>query len=178
MKHCPMAVLLVAALGPGLGYGQAALSPSRTNQLEITAHRLVTVLEKGTPEELVNLLSIDGVQFGTDSPPTSLSEIRFEIAHKDGVFCELFDTSCLRDEALRYGETGTLYTSLRQRIRESSSWSIRTFVRSPNQGSVVLELRYLSGFRNSDVLIEGVYFDFEREEAEWKLKRLSVPGLF
>jgi hypothetical protein len=181
-------VLMIAgAFAPTLAISQGAATTARqpaskadrTKELESAARKLALVLENGSPEELPALLSYEGVAFGTDSPPTSLSEIRQEIGHRDRLYCELFDTRCLRTEAQRYGENVTLYDSLRQRIASTSTWSIRASRVSADRGTAVLELRQITRSNYGTVVIENdVFFFFGWEEGEWKLRSLSVPGLF
>ena len=66
--------------------------------LELEAERLLTVVENGDPKEVLLLMSTKGVVLGVDEPRIPLGAIRRQFDSKDGLYCALFDTQCLRKE--------------------------------------------------------------------------------
>lgn len=147
-------------------------------ELERAAHKLIAIIEKGDPKELLSLCSRAGVAFGIDWPEISLEEIRKDIEKKEDIYCVLFDTECLRkwhDELRRkYGapaRTEPLY-SYRELFAKASSREVKVFVlREPTLGGQVSV--YLKGGPAEEDPENPKYFGFAYEDGKWKLT--AVP---
>src|SRR5437879_6559939 len=104
----PLLLLLILAMvfttaGSGTLYQQEkeeTETPARQEKLEqdlkTTGNKLLRIIENGDPQALSALCSKKGVVFGIDQPEISLREIQKQIRGKYGVYCLIFDTTCLR----------------------------------------------------------------------------------
>lgn len=157
-------------------------APARTaseeklkQELELTGKRLLTIMEKGDPKELIALCSRSGVEFGIDWPPISLPNIRKQVEKKEGIYCVLFDTKCLRkeDEAFwgKEGPPEPIY-SYRELFQKASSRDVKVFVlHEPTlMGQVSV---YLRGGPSDKLLENPKDFFFVYEDGKWKLA--AVP---
>jgi hypothetical protein len=155
-----------------------AKSPPREQtpkKLEEAVQKFVDILEKGQPEDLLGIVSKDGVVFGIDSDPIPFLQIQTQIRQKKGVYCLLFDTDCLRSEELQYWKkakhSGNIKAviSFREAIRSASSRKINV---SPD-GGVAWNLK-LEG-SPAEGNMNATTFGFDLELNTWKLTSIEYP---
>ena len=66
--------------------------------LDRAASTAVEAIKQGHSEHLIPLLSANGVVLGVDGPLVRLAQIRKEMSAKTGLYCVIYDTSCLIKE--------------------------------------------------------------------------------
>lgn len=145
--------------------------------LKNTTERLLTILERGEPREVISLISSKGVVFGLEPPPVASTEIRKQFAAKTGVYCLLFDTECLRKEDRAEREKAgaptrvTPLSSYRERVQKASHRKVRSQLiqqegRWAGHVTVLLE----SPANDDNISPENsIEFEFVFEEGEWHL---------
>ena len=67
-------------------------------ELDRASSAAVDAIRSGKPEKLLPLLAEKGVFLGVDGPLVSLTAIRKEMTNKTGIYCVIFDSTCLRRE--------------------------------------------------------------------------------
>jgi hypothetical protein len=67
-------------------------------QLNGAASAAIAAIKSGKPENLIPLFAVKGVFLGVDGPLMSISSIREQMSKKTGIYCLVFDSSCLRKE--------------------------------------------------------------------------------
>jgi hypothetical protein len=67
-------------------------------RLDREAFKALEAVKKSKPENLMLLLSANGVGLGVDGPLLKLPEIRKQMSHKTGIYCVIYDSSCLIKE--------------------------------------------------------------------------------
>jgi hypothetical protein len=99
-----IAFVLCLFFNPSLLIGQqkaAAGCPAGIQQdqlkqeLNRAASMALEAIKHGQSENLLPLFSASGVVLGVDGPQVRLGEIRKEITSRTGVYCVIYDTSCL-----------------------------------------------------------------------------------
>ncbi len=147
--------------------------------LKEAVDKFMAILEKGQPDALFGLVSSEGVVFGIESDPLPVSRIRDELRKKEGIYCLLFDTDCLRKETLQEWKRGNYSgnieaaISLREAISSASEKKIN-INGSGKQGWVSWKLE-LNGKPGAG-FINATDFDFALEKNAWVLKRVAYPG--
>jgi len=68
------------------------------DELDRAASTALAAIKQGRPKDLLGLFSNDGVALGVDGPLVHVAAIRKEVAARTGIYCIIFDTSCLREE--------------------------------------------------------------------------------
>lgn len=146
------------------------------SELERTADQFIDAVKSGESKTFLALVSRQGVVFGVDVPPLSFEMIRTQISRKQGVYCGLFDTSCLRQgDARERANLGVpaskepIY-SIREQLRQANSLNVRAGVSRAGAswlGLVTVELR-------KDLFQSPLEFEFVYEEGRWRLS--GLPG--
>ena len=67
-------------------------------ELERSASAALEAIRSGKPERLMPLLAAKGVVLGVDGPLVRLSAIHKEMSNRTGIYCVIYDSSCLRKE--------------------------------------------------------------------------------
>jgi hypothetical protein len=67
-------------------------------ELSRITFRAIEAIKSGQPERLMPLFSSTGVEVGVDGPKMSLGSIRNEMSGRTGIYCLIFDSSCLATE--------------------------------------------------------------------------------
>jgi len=67
-------------------------------ELDRAASSAIAAIKSGEPEKLMPLLAAKGVVLGVDGPLVRLSSIREQMSARTGIYCVIFDSSCLRKE--------------------------------------------------------------------------------
>jgi hypothetical protein len=139
--------------------------------LERVANELLAIIEKGDPKEFPSVCSVRGIVLGVDMPPIAVAVVRKHIAQKQGVYCGLFDTKCLRqeDEADRAKAGASprpepLY-SYRDRLLRASARDVKVAV-SGRLGNVRIVLT------ENVQPAEPMEFEFVYEGGGWKLSAI------
>jgi len=117
-EYCPRDIdqmqLLLLCGCPARGI--SVQSPSTQERvpagLKEAVDKFMAILEKGQPDGLFGLASSEGVVFGIESDPMPVSRVRDELRKKEGIYCLLFDTDCLRKETLQEGSERILRGTL------------------------------------------------------------------
>ena len=88
----------VDALDPFLEERSENAEEKLKRGLEKTANEFLVLLESGDPVDFSAVISRKGVVFGIEPPPISFRETQKQIKQKEGVYCLLFASECLRRE--------------------------------------------------------------------------------
>ena len=165
----------------GIAASRASIEDHLRRELEATAKRFLVIIEKGDPKEFPLLCSRKGVVFGIDQPEISLAAIRRQIDKKEGVYCLLFDTDCLRkDDAVLWGKEGPpartepLY-SYREIFRKTLPRELNASVSRISgvwSGYVTLALKRQPVIQSGQVE-KPLEFEFVYEKRQWKL--VAIP---
>ena len=101
-------------------------------ELNGAASAAITAIKSGSPERLMPLFATKGVFLGVDGPLVRLSSIRKQLATRTGIYCVIFDSTCLREEVnkglKKAGATASdeEILSFRDRILKKSGAGIKT----------------------------------------------------
>jgi hypothetical protein len=71
---------------------------SLEQELNGAATEAIAAIKSGKAENLLPLLAAKGVFFGVDGPLVPLSSILEQMSTRTGIYCLIFDSSCLRKE--------------------------------------------------------------------------------
>lgn len=151
-------------------------SDNLQESLQETVQRILSILESGDPETLLDLISRDGVTFGIDAPDVSPDEIQREFRLKRGTYCILFDTQCAqREDEQERARAGAPppsepLLSFRDRLKMAKQRRVKVWV-SPGPeglwGEGVVALAKESVLDNSS---QELQFTFSYESKTWKLR--------
>lgn len=141
------------------------------------AEQFLALLESGDPEKFPDLCSEDGVVFGLDPPAVPLKQIRKEIENRTGVYCVLFDTACLRQQAAeqKSGKSAAGLLSVRERLRSATAREARIELTAVDElwaGDLQVELELPSPPPRRREVLE---FSFERTGGGWRLIAIRLP---
>jgi len=146
-------------------------------ELESKGREIISILETGKPEDLLQHLSRGGLTVGIDALPTDPATIRKQFEDHKLLYCFFFNTDCYRREAdAARKKAGAKPTDV-------ALYSVRDIFRSHLQ-----KQRILSGLRRQDTKWLGsisvvlnpdakykfdpsnvVALGFTKEASEWKL---------
>ena len=146
-------------------------------RLEESANKLLTIIQRGDPKQLLLFCSRKGVVFGVDEPAIRLSVIRKQIEAREGIYCTFFDTDCARrkdaEDRAKAGappSVEALY-SYRERVVKAVASELRVSVYQIAgvwSGTVVVTLK---GDVQPNAPME---FEFAYESGSWKLTALPL----
>jgi len=171
------ALVLLAALSgllhPAPGRSQARSPLTREHlekELELASTRLLTLLEKGEPKQFPALCAEEGVVFGLEPPPVARKEIQRQMERKEGAYCVLFDSACLRKPTGEGVESVPSRISLRERLRRATA----------REQEIAMRLIETTWVGELQVYLEGkpsvatsrnqpLEFSFEYKDGRWRL---------
>jgi hypothetical protein len=145
--------------------------------LKGSVEQLILVLESGRPEDFSELVSREGVCLGVDCELTSLEEIKTEIQGKQGSYCELFDSICLRMELrARWRKAKKEQIEEVLSFRDMFKAGVGRDVEIQNNGSAHILIHYkdLSNGGKFGFRPEEMDFAFAKEDGNWKLTAMSA----
>lgn len=144
-------------------------------QLASVASRMLAIIEGGDASDIVELMSPKGVVFGLDPPPIPLREIRKQIQRKQGVYCLLFDTKCMREEDKEIrGEEGVPpeHFSYRDDLKRSPDRKVQINLYRFTDGWGGEALVFLKGEEKCDPR-NTLVFGFGYEDEKWKITSVT-----
>ena len=167
------AVLAFAQSVPDKPAPPAANSGSSDKQAGISAAELerefFAIVRSGDALKFLSYIPEDGVNLGRDALPTTRAEIESNSANRTGLYCKLFDSSCI--QAMIQLDASTPPCSYRElltqseKVRTASTETTRNGVR---QAILVAEMHNQKCA--GPVLID---FIFNYHQGGWKL--FSIP---
>jgi hypothetical protein len=151
---------------------QAEASPN----LAEVAQKFTAVIRSGSPLELLDYWSDDGVTFGVDADPVSKEQFRKQVERKASLFCFFFDSDCFRKQindarrrANKGGGAGVLY-SYRDLLTKAKSVTPKVSQRKDGDGPVGdLKIRIENGDSLKGNEQTALEFAFAFEKGNWKL---------
>jgi hypothetical protein len=172
-------VAFMAALsllcGSNVMFGQTAgaqpAPPAKTalpRPLELE-QKFFDILRSGDALQLLSYVPEDGINLGRDAENTSRRDIEEQLTHRTGLYCKLFDTSCLQPSGTS-GPTSQVcsYRELltqSEKVRTASTETTRNNVR---QAILVAEVQ--NAKCGGHLLIDVI---FNHQQGGWKL--FSIP---
>ncbi len=131
-------------------------------------HNFFAVLRNGDALQFLAYVPDDGVNLGRDAEHSTRDEIADQLTHRTGLYCQLFDSSCISqagksDSAPQCSDRELLTQS--EKVRTASTETLRNGVR---QAILVAEVHNQKCA--SQVLID---FIFNYQKGGWKL--FSIP---
>ncbi len=144
---------------------QASISP-QTAALE---RDFFAAIREGSTKKFLTYVPQEGLHIGPQAAPTSRAEIEDQLSHHRGLYCRLFDSSCIDapiklDASARACSDRELLTHS-EKVRTAASETVRNSVR---QAILVAEVK--NDQCGGASLIDFIFNDVQ---AEWKL--FSVP---
>jgi hypothetical protein len=132
-------------------------------------HDFFAVLRKGDGKQFLAYVPDDGVNIGREEQPTTRAEIQDQFTHRTGLYCKLFDSTCIRSAVkLDAGAQPCSYRELltqSEKVRTASTETTRNGVR---QAILVAEVHNQKC--PGPALID---FIFNYHQSGWKL--FSIP---
>ncbi len=127
------------------------------------------LIRQGDALRFLSYVSEDGVNLGRDARHSTHTEIEEELTHHSGLYCKLFDTSCIPPSATQ--EAAVPQCSYRELLTQSEhvrTASTETTRNNVRQAILVAEVN--NAKCGGPVLID---FIFNYEHGGWKL--FSIP---
>jgi len=141
-------------------------SPERPSELE---QQFLGVIRNGDALKLLSYVPEDGVHLGHHADHVTRTEIEEQLTNRKGLYCKLFDSTCLRANAEK--DAGQPLCSYRElltssdKVRTASTETTRNNVR---QAILIAEIQ--SDKCGGHLLID---FIFNQQNGGWKL--FSIP---
>ncbi len=144
---------------------QASVSP----QTAALQRDFFAAIRQGDARKFLSYVPEDGLHLGPQATPTSRAEIEDQLSHHRGLYCKLFDSSCIDtpiklDASARACSDRELLTHS-EKVRTAASETVRNSVR---QAILVAEVK--NDQCGGASLIDFIFNDVH---GEWKL--FSVP---
>jgi hypothetical protein len=143
--------------------GKPAVTPQELER------KFFAILKNGDPLQFLSYVPDDGANLGRYADHATRAEIEDQLTHHSGLYCKLFDSSCIQPSAK--GEPGTRACSYREllthseKVRTASTEATRNGIR---QAILVAEVH--SQGCAGPTLID---FIFNYHQGGWKL--FSIP---
>jgi len=125
------------------------------------------VLRNGDALQFLSYVSEDGVHLGRYADHTTRAEVEDQLTHRTGLYCKLFDSSCIQSDKTGTGKSCSYRELLTQseKVRTASTETTRNHVR---QAILVAEVH------NQKCAGSGLIdFIFNYQQGGWKL--FSIP---
>lgn len=136
--------------------------------LEELQQRFLRAIKEKNADLFLGFVSDDGIYLGVDSGKLSKKDVAHEIKMRKGVYCLLFDSTCLRaethDETCSYSYSQMLSDAEKIKI----STSLGNYKNTP-QAEITVSVRDYRGTSSSEML----NFIFNREASGWRL--IAIP---
>jgi hypothetical protein len=160
----------------GTGVRNEAAENVTTRNLDARIRNFLSILRSGSPTDLLDYWSEDGVTFGVDSDPVSKEQFRKQIERKVDVFCLLFDSGCLRSHirqaqrrANKPASTATAY-SFRELLTKAQNTTSKVVQRKKGDelfGDLRIRIENGDALRGNE--LNQLEFAFALEKGCWKL---------
>jgi hypothetical protein len=147
----------------------SAPKPSTTAETEALKREFIALLRDGNAEKFLAHVPAEGVNVGSEPRHATREEVEQEMQHRRGLYCKLFDTSCL--EAPIKLDASARTCSFREALNESKNPRIaatETVRNGVHQAILVAQPN--AGQCPGNKLID---FIFNYEDGGWKL--FSLP---
>jgi hypothetical protein len=177
MRASPRLFCLLLLCGPVAAYSQSDTAkpapPATAKPGGITAPALenefFAIIRSGDSQRFLSYVPEDGVDLGRDAQHHTRSEIEDQFTHRSGLYCKLFDSSCIQSTAKLEASAPTCsYRELltqSEKVRIASTETTRNGVR---QAILVAEVH------NQKCAGPGLIdFIFNYQQGGWKL--FSIP---
>jgi hypothetical protein len=166
MSFC-LVVALCTSLWPFLALSsqnKVRNVPNVASDVDSVARRTLDALREGDSQFLLTIVDREGISLGIDTPRMSVARFREELVAKRGVYCVIFDSSCLGKNGKDSGSLSSIREILLKRPSKMSASSkvegeprVRTVVVRKADGS-------------DDVLFTLM---FRHEGDNWKLEQIE-----
>lgn len=148
------------------GNSSAKTAGSKPTELE---HDFFAIVRNGDALKFLSYIPEDGVNLGRDSKPTTRAEVEDQLTHRKGLYCQLFDSSCIQsmiklDASAPACSDRELLTQS-EKVRTASTETTRNGVRQAILAAEVHNKRC-----GGPILID---FIFNYHQGGWKL--FSIP---
>lgn len=156
-------VLTCAQSGPSKPAANGGSSPA---ELE---HNFFAIVRSGDAQKFLSYIPEDGVNLGRDAQHTTRAEIEDQLTYRKGLYCQLFDSSCIRSTIKLYSSAPPC--SYREMLTQSES--VRTASTETTRNGVrqaILAAEVHNPKCGGPVLID---FIFNYHAGGWKL--FSIP---
>lgn len=167
-----LALMLLFASLSLLAQSDAAKAAGAGPSTGITPSMLETqvfgVIREGDALKFLSYVPEDGVNLGRYAEHATRAEVEQQLTNRSGLYCKLFDSSCLAAGAKSEGEPSCSYRELltsSQKVRTASTETTRNNVR---QAILVAEVQ--NDKCGGHLLID---FIFNHQQGGWKL--FSIP---
>jgi len=162
-----MVVLAAACAQAQLQTGKAASSPADSAQGAQSAAELeqkfFDIIRGGDALKFLSYVPEDGVNLGREAQHTTQAEIEDQLTHRNGLYCKLFDSSCITGSPAACSDRELLTQS--EKVRTASTETTRNGVRQ-----AILVAQVQNQKCGGAVLID---FIFNHQQGGWKL--FSIP---
>lgn len=164
VTQTPSAAAQSTSASGASGTTHASVSP-RTAALE---RDFFAAIRDGDAGKFLSYVPEEGLHLGPQATPTSRAEIEEQFTHHRGLYCKVFDSSCIDapiklDNSSRICSDRELLTHS-EKVRTAASETVRNSVR---QAILVAEVK------NDQCGAKLIDFIFNDVQGEWKL--FSVP---
>jgi hypothetical protein len=153
---------------PATNSGGSSATPSGSSAAELE-RKFFAIVRSGDTLKFLSYIPEDGVTVGRDAQPTARAEIEEQLSNRKGLYCQLFDSSCIQSKIkLDASAPACSYQELlthSEKVRTASTETTRNHVR---QAILVAEIHNQKCA--GPVLID---FIFNYHQGGWKL--FSIP---
>lgn len=164
-----LGLVLVEAVCPAAAQMAAASQPAASPQADALARDFFVLIEQGDATKFLSYVSEQGINVGPQALHLGRAEVEQQLLHHRGLYCTLFDSSCIRREIkLDASSRACSYRELLThsgKVRRAATETVRSGVR---QAILVAEVQN-DECRNTRL----IDFIFNYEPGGWKL--FSVP---
>ena len=172
MRTVPWVLLLMTLCLPVHAWAQSAptTAPAPTGvSPSALESQFLNIVRSGDALQFLSYIPEDGVNLGRDAQHSTRAEIEDQLTHRTGLYCKLFDSSCIQATAKPDAQAGACsYRELltqSEKVRTASTETTRNGVR---QAILVAEIHNQKCA--GPVLID---FIFNYQQGGWKL--FSIP---
>ena len=162
-------VLGIALLACGQLEGQATeaaptKAPPTVSELEKT---FVGIVRRGDALQFFSYVPEDGVNLGRYAEHATKTEVEEQLTRRTGLYCKLFDTSCLHDT----GEARVSSCSYRELLNNSEKVRIASTETTRNNVRQAILIAEVQNEKCGGHLL--IDFIFNQQQGGWKL--FSIP---
>lgn len=145
-----------------------------------TAKQFLTTLEQGDVSGFSEMISTKGVVIGHEPPPIARNEVLKQLKNREGAYCVLFDTCCLKKEWDSGSENNSRnLRSYQEVLQKASNRKMKVFVRwssdsifgSTWSGQLTVQLDTTN--KTDSWLGDTLDFGFIYENDSWKLMAVT-----
>lgn len=156
---CLLLVLPASGQGPAIPSKRTTPKPS---ELEST---FFAIIRDGDALQFLSYIPEDGVHLGRSADHTARTEVEEQLTKKTGLYCKLFDSSCLARETTAGACSYRELLTKSEKVRTASTETTRNNVRQ-----AILVAQIQNEKCGGAVLIDFIFND---QKGGWKL--FSIP---